>query len=373
MIKKFNPENERIKRRYFTYLKEAKQLSEASVDAVATALNEFETYSKFRNFQTFNIKQAIAFKRFYSEKKSSKTGLPLSISTIRATLSYLERFFRWLSQQPSYKSKIHRTDADYFKLSHKENQIASTHTRRPVPTLEQIEHLLSTMPTSTVVERRDRALIAFIALTGIRDSAVISLKVKHIDCDERLVNQDAREVNTKFSKSQLTNFFPVPKIIEEIVVKWVNELKSEHLWGEEDPLFPKTHVKPNQLRQFEATGIQRTHWKNTAPIRRIFKAAFRDAGLPYYNPHSFRNMLVHFGYQICRTPEEFRVWSMNLGHARVLTSFYSYGHVPEDRQQEVMSNLHENRLANSNFSKDGVLKQLALQLLNELNQRQNKN
>lgn len=36
-----NAENERIKRRYFAYLKEAKRYSEPTVDAVAKALARF--------------------------------------------------------------------------------------------------------------------------------------------------------------------------------------------------------------------------------------------------------------------------------------------------------------------------------------------
>jgi hypothetical protein len=61
-MKSFNPENERIKRRYFVYLKEAKRRSEPSVDAVAKALNRFETYTRFKSFKTFCPEQAIAFK-----------------------------------------------------------------------------------------------------------------------------------------------------------------------------------------------------------------------------------------------------------------------------------------------------------------------
>jgi integrase/recombinase XerC len=38
MMAEYNPVNERIKRRYFTYLKEAKRHSEATVDAVAQSL-----------------------------------------------------------------------------------------------------------------------------------------------------------------------------------------------------------------------------------------------------------------------------------------------------------------------------------------------
>ena len=38
-----NANNERIKRQYFAYLKEAKRHSEPTVDAVAKALDRFET------------------------------------------------------------------------------------------------------------------------------------------------------------------------------------------------------------------------------------------------------------------------------------------------------------------------------------------
>ena len=51
---KHNAVNERIKREYFTYLKEAKRQSEASVDAAAAALARFETHTRCRDFKTFH-------------------------------------------------------------------------------------------------------------------------------------------------------------------------------------------------------------------------------------------------------------------------------------------------------------------------------
>ena len=53
------------------------------------------------------------------------------------------------------------------------------------------------------------------------------------------VFQDAREVKTKFSKAFMTFFFPVGNEIQEIVFNWVNYLKDELLWGNDDPLFPE--------------------------------------------------------------------------------------------------------------------------------------
>ena len=55
-----NPLNERIKRQYFTYLKEAKRQSEAAVDGAAAALSRFEEFTKWRDFKAFHHEQAIA-------------------------------------------------------------------------------------------------------------------------------------------------------------------------------------------------------------------------------------------------------------------------------------------------------------------------
>ena len=50
-MRSHNPQNERIKRAYFTYLAEAKGFSEATLDGVAKALNRFETYTRIPRLQ----------------------------------------------------------------------------------------------------------------------------------------------------------------------------------------------------------------------------------------------------------------------------------------------------------------------------------
>ena len=65
--------------------------------------------------------------------------------------------------------------------------------------------------------------------------------------------------------------------------------------------------------------------------------------MPYFNPHSFRNTLVQLGERVCRSPEEFKSWSQNLGHERVLTTLTSYGTVPAERQAELIRNLGKPR------------------------------
>jgi integrase len=336
---KHSPENERIKRQYFAYLKEAKRHSEPTVDAAAKALHRFEEYTGYRDFKAFHFEQAIAFKRHLAEQNGQQSGEKLSKATLYATLTQLKRFFQWLAWQPGYKSRFQYSDAEYFNLSDKDTRIATARREQRAPTVEQIKHVLQTMPTKTEIERRNHALIAFTLLTGARDSAIASMKLKHVDLTANSVYQDAREVKTKFSKTFNTFFFPVGDEIRRIVAEWVCYLREDKLWGNDDPLFPATHVAPGATHQFEASGLEREHWSSASPIRAVFRDAFQRAGLPYFNPHSFRNTLVRLGEYLCKSPEEFKAWSQNLGHEHVLTTFLSYGEVACQRQEEIIRGL----------------------------------
>ena len=346
-----NADNERIKRRYFVYLMEADHYSESTVDAVAAALSRFEADTGFKDFKKFHHEQAIAFKRRLSATRGA-SGELLSKATLHSTMSHLKRFFRWLAGQPGFKSKFTYSDADYFNLSEKDARVATTRRDREPPTVEQIRYVLARMAGGTEIEQRIRALLAFTLLTGARDSAMASLKLKHVDLNTDQVHQDAREVKTKASKTLLTDFFPVGSDIRDIVTNWVTFLREEKGWGEDDPLFPSTNVSVGPDRQFTASGLKREHWRSAAPIRAIFVDAFLSAGLEYFNPHSLRRTLARLGEGLCRTPEDFKAWSQNLGHEEVLTTFRNYGEVTPRRQRAILRGLTEPSLEDSALVRD---------------------
>ena len=135
--------------------------------------------------------------------------------------------------------------------------------------------------------------------------------------------------------------------MQVIVTEWVAYLRSEKLWGGDDPLFPATRVEHNANRQFEAAGLDRKRWSDAGPIRKIFKEAFEAAGLPYFNPHSFRKTLALQGERLCRNAEEFKAWSQNLGHEQVLTTLFSYGEVAASRQAAIIHELGQPKAGNS--------------------------
>src|ERR1035437_1953671 len=122
---KHNAENERIKRKYFAFLKEAKRQSELTVDAAAKALSRFEEYTRHRNFKAFQFEQAVAFKRHLAEQTGQRSGEKLSTATLHATLTQLKSFFFWLAGQPGYKARLQYSDAEYFNLSDMDTRIAT--------------------------------------------------------------------------------------------------------------------------------------------------------------------------------------------------------------------------------------------------------
>lgn len=336
---KANAQNTRIKREYFHYLKEARRRDDASIDPIAKALARFEEATGHKDFKKFHREQAVAFKRRLDTEKNARTGKPLSRATVHSTLSALREFFIWLAGQPGYKSKIAYADADYFNLSDKDVRIAKAIREKPVPSLDQVHHVLASMPAGTDIELRNRALMAVALLTGARGAALATLKMKHIDLGQGCIHQDARDVRTKGSKTFTTWFCPVGGDALRIVTDWCEHLRTRLLWGNDDPLFPKTKMGLGATGGFQPNGLSREHWSGTGPIRAIYRQAFAAAGLPYFNPHCFRDTLTALGMRLCRTAEEFKAWSQNVGHEHVLTTFMSYGKVPTAKQAELIRGL----------------------------------
>ena len=238
---KHNAANERIKRDYLRYLAEARGRDEATIDRVAKSLARFEDSTGRRDFKRFHREQAMAFKRQLAEAINARSGEKLSKATIHSTLRDLKAFFEWLSREPGFRSQIAYSDADYFNLSEKDAG------DRPGTAREGCADAGAGAAgagghagRATVLERRDRALIAFAALTGARANALASFRLGHVDLAGGFVEQDARIVRTKFAKTFRTYFMPVVEGASEIVADWIAELREVHLWGPADPLFPAT-------------------------------------------------------------------------------------------------------------------------------------
>jgi integrase/recombinase XerD len=217
----------------------------------------------------------------------------------------------------------------------KGQRVAHAVRERPYPSLEMVRHAFDEMSEETEIDRRNKAVVAFLMITGARDGAIASLRLKHINLVDRYVFQDAREVKTKNSKTFTTYFMPVDQNYTDTFCNWVNFLRKDKLFGPDDPLFPPPEMGVH-VGQFTVVGLKRDIYRNANAIRQAVKTAFEHAGLPEFAPHSFRKTLVKWADTYYPTRESFKAFSQNIGHESVVTTVSAYCPVSTERQGELI-------------------------------------
>ncbi len=334
-MRRFNEENERVKRDYMTYLKDAEGYDEATIYKVSASLVSFEEALGFKPFKRFHRDWASTFKSQLAKRRNGRTGQPLGLSTRDGILRDVRGFFHWLASQHGYKSRITYADVRYFNNNAKDARAAHAQRPKRYPSMRQCLHAFGLMPTETRVNRRDRALFALWVMTGARSKALSTLRLKHVDLVEGLIFQDGREVATKGAKTFETWFFPVDPTYREALESWTRELFEELLFGPGDALFPRQ--KCGHLNnQFVAVGLDPEPYSNAQIVSKVVGDAFVHAGIHRFNPHSIRTTLALFGDQICTTMEARKAWSQNLGHENLATTVSAYMPVGRERQGELI-------------------------------------
>ena len=77
-------------------------------------------------------------------------------------------------------------------------------------------------------------------------------------------------------------------------------------------------------------------------VAKAMRAGATDAEVVIREGDEF-STLVRLGQRLCRSPEEWKVWSQNLGHESEATTFVGYGQVPAHRHAEIMRAFSETR------------------------------
>lgn len=334
-------QNEKMKRKYFDWVKGALGLSVKTIKVKEMSLWKYDEFTKYQDYKKFNAATAKQFIKWIKTKNNPKTNESVALSTQYHILRHLSDFFTWLSIQPGYKSKIKHDDIAYLRLNKAESKIATSPKKPKYPTLSYIKKLCS-FEVRNEIDMRDRALIAFTALSGMRDLAIATLPLGVVDIEKFLVEQDPADgVQTKNSKLTYTTLFSFDEQLEQYVVDWYKYLRDEKFFDNKMPLFPATKIehKSKNEHTFVATGVSKEFWADAGPIRKIFKARMQAQGLEYYSPHKFRHFVVAQSFKYAVGAEEMKAISQNLGHTKLSTTFYSYGAVDEYRVADIISSM----------------------------------
>lgn len=360
-------QNEMIKREYFAYLKGAGRYSDSSIGTYERAILLWQEFNKNADFRGFNKDRAAEFKAWLDDDKG------LSPTYRYHTLRKLKGFLLWLSKQRGYKGSINPTDIDFLNLSRKESLQASQETYRRMPSVKDVETVLSSIEPKTEVDLRDRAFISLLLLTGIRISAAVSLPIKSFDREKCIILQYPKfGVDTKFAKPITTAFFPTqsgkPK---QYFLEWCDYLVNERGFQDDDPIFPMTKVAQGEKNvNFHSCGeVAKQFWGSSGPARKMFTRRFLAAGVGHHNPHAIRHLLVSEFSKMPLTELQKKAISKNLGHENVGTTFgeYGAGRMRVDQQIDLVSRLDPNTSTSSDLSDQAAAK-IAKHLAKELKQ-----
>jgi integrase/recombinase XerD len=337
---KVSIKNERIKRKFFRWLREADGCCDSTITNVEKAVLLYEDFTKHADLATFNPDKAIEFKKWLSRRQYR--GRPISLTTRHAYLRHLSKFFYWLSGQAGYKSRVTPDVVKYLRMGEKEERIATQRIARNYPPLEYVVNLAGSIQIDTEVDLRDRALISFALLSGMRDRAIATLPLGCFDEKDLSVSQNPKQgVQTKFSKYIPSTLFRFNEELVDHVIGWVRHLKQKG-FGSQDPMFPRSKLEQGPERSsFEKPAeVEALYWQGTGAIRRIFRERAQNAGLPYYPPHTFRHTAIGLALKHCRTGDQIKAISQNFGHEHIATTLSSYANYDTAKLGEIIRKIN---------------------------------
>jgi len=336
---KVSAKNERAKRSFFRYLKNADGRCDSTVNNIENGILLWQEFSKNEDFAHYNADKAIDFKKWLAKREIR--GKSISIVTYHAYLRYLRKFFGWLVREPGYRSRIKPNAVDYLKITEKEGRIATQSPPRNYPSFEYVKMLVHSINGDTEIDQRDRALISFTLLSGMRDKAIVTLPLGCFDEEKLVIIQNPRKgVETKFAKLIPTTLLQFDENMLKSVIDWAKHLKVKG-FGSQHPLFPRSKLdQGNDHMTFEPSNeVEPVFWQGTGRMREIFKKRSHDAELPYFPPHTFRHLAITLALKACKNGEEIKAISQNFGHEQIATTLCTYGNYPPPRLTEIINTM----------------------------------
>lgn len=340
MTKSYKVKNELMKRKYFKWIASSEGYSEKTIHQIEKALWIFDEFLK-NDYGIFNMDIADQFKTWLKKRIGKKRKKTMALSTQLFTLQAIRNFLTWLSAESGYRSRLKHNDIKCLKLNREESRKARSSKRRKHPSVAHVLKLCQSIDITSESAQRDRALIAFLFLSGARIKASTTLPLKCINLETKEVFQCPKEnVETKYSKQIYTTLHMFDDTLYQYFADWIHFLKNEKLFQDTDPVFPRTVTGYDQTKsEFKrCLDVEPYFWKTPVSVTYMLMKRAKQAGLPYYSPHEFRHGTIAEARKFCRTEEQRKAMSQNLGHARTDTTF-EYGNMDSYRVNQVISGM----------------------------------
>lgn len=308
-----NKQNWKMTKKYLDYRLRVDQVSSGSMEKEKTHLRYLLEWAQDTSFSEV-VTLRPTFPEFLLVSRLDGLQGQLSAVYIKKVLSTVRMFFTWLSDN-GYKH-IKQAWVKTIKVK----RLSDVPKNKDVVSLEEIL-VIAKAPVLNIEERRARAGLVFLYLSGMRIGAFVSLPVAAVDISSRFVNQfPSLGVHTKNGKHATTYLLDIPELLE-VAQDW-HDLVSAVVgvfW------FPVFSSETGQIVS-RSIGLHRVNL-----ARRSFKAWLDRVNLPYHSPHKFRHGHIHYGLMRSKNVADFKAVSMNVMHSsiEITDQFYSVLHDDE--------------------------------------------
>ena len=316
----------------YDWLSYARRYDTKTIDAHMASIRAFEAFHRGKFFGNISSADCDRWRQdlISRAKKPSAEG-GLSRSTVRHHASHIKAYFTWLSTRKGFTHLVGA--AEYFALPRGLLADGGRDRPRAYPTLVEAAAMLDGLPSATLLERRDRAIFALAFVTALRESALISLRVRHIDLQRKQAFHEGGVVRSKNGKTFTVDFFPRTEQFQVVFRAWYAEMIDMGFRGN-DALFPSARTLEKLWRASEVNRSATAPMNSASAVDAVFRKASMRLNRRY-SPHSARHTIVQLGDQICRTPEERKAWSLNMGHSSESITWQHYGRVSSARKSEI--------------------------------------
>ncbi len=319
--------------RYLKYEAEGHGYKEGTIVKLEYALSVWADLMHKHDFKSkLSPEKILEFKEKLRDRET------IGVSTRCDILRHLKNFYEWLSQEPGYRSKIKMKDLQLFNASRVERSQRNTSEVVDFPLLGQIIYLCRSIDATSLIGQRDRAIIAYLFITGSRVDAAASMPIGCLDPIRGLVDQSPKKgVRTKNSKHIITALFPFSRYLTMVVLDWHRLLLSK-CYGVNDPLFPSAEAVREDLAFIGSDELSHNAL-SASGLRGIIKTRCLEAELPYFHPHAFRHGCVYEARLRSKNEQDNQAISQNLGHESTGLIRTTYAQLPHSMLVQCIQNL----------------------------------
>ena len=313
---------------HIRYLVDVRQVQDNTSRVTMGRLNHLLIYADTIPFTEFSkIKPSF---QAYMEKVTNPDGSLLSASYLSSVFKVSRGFLTWAKREwpTRYKSMDHNT-IEGLRPSRSRGESAVL-AKREIYTLDDVIKLVN-VPAITSSERRIRAGVAFLFLSGMRITAFLSMPIQAFNVQEWSVSQlPELGVKTKNSKAAITYLLNIPTL-RSVVAEWDQEVRGT---------LPAT---ANWYPVLDPWGNVQDRKRNTVNSRVEFRKALillcKKAGIPYLSAHKFRHGHAVHALKKATSMAQMKAISQNLMHSNMGITDGIYGRLVNNDVKDILQDL----------------------------------